>query len=69
MRFCSAKRFGTQDSAASKRKCPQLQQRLTNEITDVIMEIIKPFGVAVVVEAEHLYMTIKNIKKPGSKAD
>ncbi|HOJ09196.1 MAG TPA: GTP cyclohydrolase I FolE [Clostridiales bacterium] len=48
-------------------KRPQLQERLTSEIADVIMESIKPFGVAVVVEAEHLCMTMRGVKKPGSK--
>lgn len=48
-------------------KKPQLQERLTSEVADVIMEAIDPMGVAVVVEAEHLCMTMRGIKKPGSK--
>ena len=48
-------------------KRPQLQERLTSRIADVIMEAIAPLGVAVVVEAEHLCMTMRGIKKPGSK--
>lgn len=48
-------------------KRPQLQERLTSEVANVIMETIKPLGVAVVVEAEHLCMTMRGIKKPGSK--
>ena len=48
-------------------KRPQLQERLTSEIADVIMETINPLGVAIVVEAEHLCMTMRGIKKPGSR--
>ncbi len=46
---------------------PQLQERLTSEIADVIMETVQPYGVAVVVEAEHLCITMRGVKKPGSK--
>jgi len=45
---------------------PQLQERLTSQIADAIMEHIQPYGVGVVVEAEHLCMTMRGIKKPGS---
>ncbi|MDQ2086387.1 GTP cyclohydrolase I FolE [Herbivorax sp. ANBcel31] len=48
-------------------KKPQLQERLTSEVADIVMDIINPLGVAVVVEAEHLCMTMRGIKKPGSK--
>lgn len=48
-------------------KKPQLQERLSSEVADVIMDSINPLGVAVVVEAEHLCMTMRGIKKPGSK--
>lgn len=48
-------------------KKPQLQERMTSEIADVIMDTINPIGAAVVVEAEHLCMTMRGIKKPGSK--
>ncbi|TYQ16849.1 UNVERIFIED_CONTAM: GTP cyclohydrolase I [Acetivibrio alkalicellulosi] len=48
-------------------KKPQLQERLTSEVADIVMETINPLGVAVVVEAEHLCMTMRGIKKPGSK--
>ena len=46
---------------------PQLQERLTGQVADCIMEVLKPEGVAVVVEAEHLCLTMRGIKKPGSK--
>jgi GTP cyclohydrolase I len=48
-------------------KRPQLQERLTSEIADTIMEAVNPLGVAVVIEAEHLCMTMRGVKKPGSK--
>ena len=46
---------------------PQLQERLTSQIADAIMTALNPRGVAVVVEAEHLCMTMRGIKKPGSQ--
>ncbi len=45
---------------------PQLQERLTSTVADVIMEVLRPKGVVVVVEAEHLCMSIRGVKKPGS---
>jgi GTP cyclohydrolase I len=47
-------------------KRPQLQERMTTEIADTIMDAIKPDGVAVVIQAEHLCMIMRGIKKPGS---
>ena len=47
-------------------KRPQIQERMTTEIADAIMEAINPDGVAVVVQAEHLCMIMRGIKKPGS---
>jgi GTP cyclohydrolase I len=44
----------------------QVQERLTNQISDFLMENLKPRGVAVVLEASHSCMTIRGIKKPGS---
>ncbi|MHB0870390.1 MAG: GTP cyclohydrolase I FolE [Chloroflexota bacterium] len=46
---------------------PQVQERLTSQIADAIMDVAKPHGVGVVMEAEHLCMTMRGIKKPGSK--
>ena len=46
---------------------PQLQERLTSEIADVIVESIDAAAVCVVIEAEHLCMTMRGIRKPGSK--
>jgi GTP cyclohydrolase I len=45
---------------------PQLQERLTSQIADTLAERLKPEGVMVVIEAEHLCMTMRGIKKPGS---
>jgi GTP cyclohydrolase I len=45
---------------------PQLQERMTTEIADAIMDGLKPSGVAVVVQAEHLCMIMRGVKKPGS---
>lgn len=44
----------------------QVQERLTDQIADFIMQSLKPRGVAVVLEASHSCMTIRGIKKPGS---
>jgi GTP cyclohydrolase IA len=45
---------------------PQVQERLTNQIADLIERAAQPRGVAVVLEASHTCMTIRGIKKPGS---
>ena len=45
---------------------PQLQERMTTEIADAIDDGVKPDGVAVVIQAEHLCMVMRGIKKPGS---
>jgi GTP cyclohydrolase I len=48
-------------------KRPQVQERLTTQIADALVEQLKPGGVIVVLEAEHLCMTMRGIHKPGSK--
>ncbi|MDI6891993.1 MAG: GTP cyclohydrolase I FolE [Actinomycetota bacterium] len=47
-------------------KRPQLQERLTTTIADVLVEALKPRGVLVIIEAEHLCMSMRGVKKPGS---
>ena len=44
----------------------QLQERMTTQIADAIMEALQPDGVAVVIQAVHLCMTMRGIEKPGS---
>ena len=48
-------------------KRPQLQERLTSSIADIIMECLEPEGVAVVVDAEHMCMNMRGVKKPGAR--
>jgi GTP cyclohydrolase I len=45
---------------------PQLQERMTQQIADAIFEALRPAGVGVVVQAEHLCMIMRGIKKPGA---
>lgn len=45
----------------------QLQERMTAQIADAVMEGLAPLGVMTVVEAEHMCMTMRGIKKPGSR--
>ncbi len=45
----------------------QIQEQLTGQIADAMMEILQPKGVIVMVEAEHMCMTMRGIKKPGSQ--
>lgn len=46
---------------------PQVQERLTTEVADVIDRVVHPKGVGVVLEAEHLCMSIRGVEKPGAK--
>ena len=48
-------------------KRPQVQERLTTQVADAMMDILDARGVIVVVEAEHLCMTMRGVRKPGSK--
>jgi GTP cyclohydrolase I len=45
---------------------PQLQERLTSQIAETLMDVDDPYGVLVVVEAEHLCMSMRGVKKPGA---
>ena len=63
-RVVGASKLGRVVEILAKR--PQLQERLTTQIADTIVEALQPQGVAVVIEAEHLCMTMRGVKKPGS---
>ncbi len=45
---------------------PQVQERLTSKVADILMQRLDPMGVMVMVEAEHTCMTMRGIRKPGS---
>ncbi|MEV0910988.1 GTP cyclohydrolase I FolE [Streptomyces hokutonensis] len=46
---------------------PQVQERLTTQIADSLMKILEPRGVIVVVECEHMCMSMRGVRKPGAK--
>jgi GTP cyclohydrolase I len=46
---------------------PQVQERLTSQVADALMETLQPLGVIVVVECEHLCMSMRGVRKPGSR--
>jgi GTP cyclohydrolase I len=48
-------------------RCPQLQERITTQVADTLMKVLKPHGVLVIVDAEHLCMTMRGVKKPGAR--
>lgn len=48
-------------------KRAQIQEKLTAQIADAVMENLKPKGVLVIIEAEHLCMSMRGVKKPGTK--
>ncbi len=48
-------------------KRPQVQERLTTQVADALEQCLKPRGVIVVVEAEHLCMSMRGVRKPGAK--
>ncbi len=45
---------------------PQLQERLSSQIADCIYDTLQPYGVSVIIEAEHMCMSIRGVKKPGA---
>jgi len=46
---------------------PQVQERMTAQIADALQEVLKPRGTLVVIEAEHLCMAMRGVRKPGSR--
>jgi len=48
-------------------KRPQVQERLTTQLADLLMEKLKPKGAMVIIDAEHLCMSMRGIKKPGTR--
>ncbi|GAA1680899.1 GTP cyclohydrolase I FolE [Kribbella sp. NPDC056951] len=48
-------------------KRPQVQERLTTQIAESLVELLEPRGVIVVIECEHLCMTMRGVRKPGAK--
>ena len=44
-----------------------MQERMTSQVADALMDVLEPRGVIVVVEAEHLCMTMRGVRKPGAK--
>jgi GTP cyclohydrolase I len=46
---------------------PQVQERMTRQIADALADVLKPRGVIVVIEAEHLCMAMRGIRKPGTR--
>jgi GTP cyclohydrolase I len=46
---------------------PQVQERMTCQVADALVDILEPRGVIVVIEAEHLCMTMRGVRKPGAK--
>ena len=64
-RICGLSKIARCVEAHAKRL--QLQERLTAQIADSMVKALKPRGVLVVVEAEHLCMTMRGVKAPGSR--
>lgn len=64
-RICGLSKLARLVDAYAKR--PQVQERLTSQIADTLVEELHPQGALVVLEAEHLCMSMRGIKKPGSK--
>ena len=64
-RICGLSKIARLVDAFAKR--PQVQERLTSQIADTLIENLHPQGVIVVLEAEHMCMSMRGIKKPGAK--
>ncbi len=64
-RVCGLSKLARVVETFAKR--PQMQERLTSQVADTLMKQLKPRGVIVVLEAEHLCMSMRGVKKPGAK--
>lgn len=64
-RICGLSKLARVVDVFAKR--PQVQERLTSQIADTIVEHLDPAGVIVVIEAEHLCMSMRGVQKPGSE--
>ncbi len=64
-RICGLSKLARVVDVFAKR--PQVQERMTSQIADTIVEHLDPAGVIVVIEAEHLCMSMRGIKKPGAE--
>jgi GTP cyclohydrolase I len=64
-RICGLSKLARVVDVYAKR--PQVQERMTSQIADTIVEHLDPAGVIVVIEAEHLCMSMRGVKKPGSE--
>ncbi len=64
-RICGLSKLARLVDAYAKR--PQVQERLTSQVADMLIDQLHPQGVLVVLEAEHMCMSMRGIKKPGSK--
>jgi GTP cyclohydrolase I len=63
-RICGLSKLARVVDVFAKR--PQVQERLTSQIADTIVERLEPQGVMVVIEAEHLCMSMRGVQKPGA---
>jgi len=64
-RICGISKLARLVDLYAKR--PQVQERLTSQIADKLVDEMHPAGAMVIVEAEHMCMTMRGVKKPGSK--
>lgn len=64
-RICGISKLARLVDAYAHR--PQVQERLTSQVADTLVEQLNPQGVIVIMEAEHLCMSMRGVKKPGSK--
>lgn len=64
-RICGLSKLARVVDVFAKR--PQVQERMTSQIADTIVEHLEPVGVLVVIEAEHLCMSMRGVQKPGAE--